>query len=59
MSTVSGIARMNLAAADDKTLRTLRDWFAMVRDHGTEAGAGRAPDWLAAIDEELAARRLS
>ena len=56
MSEVGAIARMNIAALDDATLAELRRFFAAVRDHGTEDGAGRAPGYLQAIGEEFERR---
>ena len=57
MSQISAIARMNIASLDDDALAGLRQFFEGVAEMGTREGRERAPDYLAAIDDEIDLRR--
>lgn len=57
MSPVSPIALMSIAGMDDdEALAALRKFFAKVAESGTPEGRERAPQYLAAIDDEIATR---
>jgi hypothetical protein len=56
---VSGVARMNIAGMDDEALAALRKFFQAVAESGTPEGREKAPEYLAAIDDEIATRSQS
>lgn len=55
-SEISGIARMNIAAADDASLATLQKWFTKAAEHGDDTARELAPQYLAVIEQEMALR---